>query len=101
MNGASKLLLLLLFCYIGSITAQSGTSSNSLSPMENATIALFHDAAPSVVHVTVEKRSESKKVDDGEYGSGFIWAGRVILSLIRMSFVMRDQSVLCCPKVGW
>jgi 2-alkenal reductase len=88
MNGASKLLLLLLFCYIGSITAQSGTSSNSLSPMENATIALFHDAAPSVVHVTVEKRSESKKVDDGEYGSGFIWdrAGHIVTN----THVVRD-----------
>lgn len=62
---------------------------SALSPTEQATIALFRHAAPSVVHIAVEKRpTGSNKSDIGEYGSGFIWdtAGHVITN----AHVIRD-----------
>jgi 2-alkenal reductase len=88
MRGASRLLLLLLFGCMSAVPAQSETPPVSLSPMENATIALFRNAAPSVVHIAVEKQPEPSKTADGEYGSGFIWdrAGHIVTN----THVVRD-----------
>jgi len=86
----APILVFLALYYYSALLARAELARTDLSPTEQATITLFNHAAPSVVHIAVNKKptAGSNKGDDGEYGSGFIWdaVGHVITN----THVVRD-----------